>query len=183
MADNPESPDFSPVVDPLVPDTPRVPNWDKIPRFLKEAEQHFRSLTGVVLHGNQLETNARSHLRQVAIDMGADEETAALAADHAIWWHRTGVGFPGGAPPPVEAPPPAPNAPPTPVVEGTAEPTMATVANAATYSASVTMPSPLPDTTADALAAPSSAPVADAPSGTARAGRCADIVAGTILAG
>ena len=87
MGEEQESPDFdpSPVAEPLVQDTPKVPHWDKLPRFLKEAGQYFRNLTGAVLQGNLLERNALSHLLQLAINMGADEKTAALAADHAIW--------------------------------------------------------------------------------------------------
>ena len=63
----------------------KAPHSDRLPRFLKEAEQFFRTLTGAVLHGNLLERNALSYRLQLAINMGADEETAALAADHAIW--------------------------------------------------------------------------------------------------
>ena len=142
MVDTPESPDFSADVDPLVPEAPRVTDWAMFPRFLKEAAQFFHSLTGAVLQGNQLEKDAHSHLLQVAIGMGASEETAALAADHAIWWHRTGVSLPGGALPPAEAPPPALMAPPATDAEGSDAPTAAPAASSTTFSAPDTVTSP-----------------------------------------
>ena len=108
--------------------------------------------------------------------MGADVETAALAANHAIWWQRSGMEFPGDPRPLAEAPPPPPMAPASSTLDVTTATPTARLLNRNT-------PNTVPGTTAAASAAPSSVEHATAPPGDARAGPYANIVKGVILGG